>query len=299
MVAPNLQNLPRGDDSDVQKWVKQMFVAPAGWTFWERDFSGIEAVIVGVHATSRDYYRLAKIDVHSYYTAFRLNSVGKLPTIDLPDLKWSDDDLIRYLSGIKKRWGPERTVGKRCIHAGNYRVGPKVLHESYPIWFPRQKDAAMALGLYYEVFPAIPAWHERICKQVDKTCWAKNSFGHIHRFYHILSWKRRGTEWIWDYGDDAKRLIAFGPQSDAAFIGKRALKTLYNETPVRADLRLFIHDSILGESRLDKWEEMDYICKTIMEQPVQELPLPASWNLGSHCKIGTEGKHGTSWGDMR
>jgi DNA polymerase len=300
MVGPNLQNIPRGDDSEVQRLVKQMFEAPHGYTFVARDFSGIEAVLVGYHANSPTYTRLAKIDVHSYFTAHRLYSMGILTAADLPDLTWSDADLIHYFKDIKNRFGVERNIGKRCIHAGNYLVGAKLLHDTYPTWFPKIKDASLALGLYFEVFPEIPTWHARIGQQVDKTGVIKNSFGHVHRFYHVLQWRKRGGHWISEPGPDLKRVIAFGPQSDAAFIGKRAGLRLYYDYPdtMAQWLRLFIHDEWLAEVPQQRAEEADDILRIEMEKPIPEMPLCQSWGMGSHLAIGSEGKMGTCWAYM-
>lgn len=302
-VAPNLQNVPRGDPKDpdaIQNLVKAMFVSAPGTTFLERDFSGIEAVLVGYHATDRNYIKLAKTDIHSYFTAYNLNRIGVLPNADLPQLSWSDADLKGSLAGIKKRFKTERDIGKRCIHAGNYRVGPGKLHEEYPEWFPKVKDAAQVLAFYYELFPLINKWHERICLQVDKTAVTRNSFGHAHRFYQVLAWEKRGQEWTWSYSDDAKRLIAFGPQSDAAFIGKRALKRMYYEYPesIAKWLRLFIHDSVLLEIPVEQLEWADREIGAIMEAPVPELPLPAEWQMGDHLTMGSESKRGVCWGQM-
>jgi DNA polymerase I-like protein with 3'-5' exonuclease and polymerase domains len=82
---PNMQNIPRGGAGE-DNWVKEMFVAPEGSTFWERDFSGIEAVLVGYFAGSPGYTRLAKRDVHSFYTAYALNALdpGRVLASDLP-----------------------------------------------------------------------------------------------------------------------------------------------------------------------------------------------------------------------
>lgn len=300
MVAPNLQNLPRGDDSEVQRWVKQMFVAGPGMCFVEADFKGIEAQIVGVHANDKDFLRLAKIDIHSYFTAHNLYRQHIITAEDVPDLKWSDTDLRGHLKTIKKRFDAERNIGKRCIHAGNYRVGPTKLHEEYPKWFPKVKDASNVLRFYYEVFPSINKWHERICLQVDKSAIFRNSFGHTLRFYQVLSWAKRGNSWEWSYGDDAKRLIAAGPQSDAAFIGKRALKRCYYNYPnsMAQWLRLFIHDSIFTEVPIKRADEARQILEFEMALPVPELALPKEWGYGDCLSIEVETKQGASWATM-
>lgn len=304
MVSPNLQNIPRVDPKDmeaIQNLVKAMFVAPPGHLFVERDFSGIEAQLVGVHAGSRDFLRLAKIDIHSYFTAHNLRRIGILTDADMCSLSWSDKEIKAWAKEtIKGPFSAERDIGKRCIHAGDYRVGPKLLHETYPEWFKTIRDAAAVLSFFYEVFPEIDRWHERICKQVDKTAVIKNSFGHAHRFYQVLSWEKKGHDWTWSYGDDAKRLIAFGPQSDAAFIGKRALKALYYNYPdtIAKWLRLFIHDSIMTEVHEKNAEECNRIMKLEMEKPIDEIPLDPSWGFGTHLCIESENKVGPSWDKM-
>jgi hypothetical protein len=35
-----------------------------------------------------------------------------------------------------------------------------------------------------------------------------------------------------------------------------------------------------------------------MEQPIPELPLDPSWNMGTHLSILTEAKTGKSWSQM-
>lgn len=300
MVAPNLQNLPRGDDSDVQLWVKQMFIASPGNIFVAADFKGIEAQIVAVHANDREYLRLAKIDIHSYFTSHNLYRQGIIPYEDVPQLKWSDRDLAGHLKIIKKRFNAERNIGKRCIHAGNYRVGPTKLHEEYPKWFPRVKDASAVLHFFYEVFPSINAWHERICLQVDKSTIFRTSFGHVLRFYEVLQWKRAGSGWVWSYGDDAKRLIASGPQSDAALIGKRALKRcFYNYPDTMAKwLRLFVHDDIMVECPINRQDEAASILEFEMNLPTPELPLDPAWKFGNNLCIEVETKRGATWASM-
>ncbi len=301
MVAPNLQNIPRGDDSEVQALVKQLFVARDGYTFVEADFKGIEAQIVGVHANDKGYLRLAKLDIHSFLTSHNLLSQGIITSEDVPQLKWSDEDLAGQLKVIKKRFPAERNIGKRIVHAGNYRVGPTRLHEEYPKWFPKVKDASAALKRFYEVFPSIAAWHERICLQVDRSTVFRTSFGHVLRFYQVLNHKKVGNQWIWEYGDDAKRLIAAGPQSDAALIGKRALKRCFYNYPDTLGkwLRLFIHDSILIECPIERAEEAKSILEFEMSLPTPELPLDVSWGFGKALSIEVETKQGRTWSEMR
>jgi hypothetical protein len=285
--------------STLASMAKGMFVAAPGHTFVARDFSGIEAVLVGWFAKSHKYTRLAKLGVHDYFNAHLLAKDGKILTSDLPDLAWSDDDLRAYFKPLKAKFKTERDVAKRCVHLSNYLGTPGKMNEEYPDTFKTKRDAALIQAFYFEVFPEVRAWHIALCKQVDKSGFMRAPSGFIHRFYRVLQWRKIGGEWVSDFGDDAKRLIAFGPQHTAAYIGKLALRRIWTGYPLaRTWLRLFIHDEIFMEVPSDQADDADDILKIEMEQEVKCLPLPEEWGMGSYLTIGSESKRGESWGSM-
>ncbi len=305
-TAPNLQNIPRGTDSEYAKWVKEIFVAPSGSLLWERDFSAIEAVLVGYFASDPTYIRFAKLGVHAFLAS---HIVGR-PA----DLSWSDSDLKAYFGTLKKAEKATYDVAKRIVHGSNYMMTPGKMSMEYPEAFPTTKAAAKLQNLYHDLFPSIRKWHTSICEQVDGTkvrrgesvdpwslgvCHAKNPFGYIHRFYDVLHWERINGEWIRSFGEDAKRLVSFLPQSTAAAIIKRAGKRLWYDYPsVGRTMRLWVHDSILGETIESDIDNCLEISQNVMEEPIQQLPVPLSWNMGPFLTIGTEGKSGKSWATL-
>ncbi len=305
---PNMQNIPRG--GDIGKWVKELFVAPPGSLFYERDFSAIEAVLVGYFAGSAKYTRFAKLGVHDYLCSHMLGAPA--------DLAWSDVDLKAYFKSMKRDHPLLRDSAKRVVHGSNYMMTPRRMHELFPEVFPSTKDAARLQGLYFELFPEIRTWHRDLCNRVDGTkrrtsegldsgvdpwslgvCYARNPFGYVHHFYNVLDWDKIGDQWISSFGEDAKRLVSFLPQSTAAAIIKRAARTIYYEhLTVGETLRLLIHDSILGESREGDIDECLRVSQEVMEAPIPELPLDPTWGMGEFLTIGTEAKVGKSWGAM-
>lgn len=312
-VDPNLQNVPRGSqrEDDVEKWVKECFVAPAGSVFWERDFSAIEAVLVGYFAGSARYIRFAKLGVHDYLASHLLGRPA--------DLSWSDNDLRGLFREIKKHDKETRDIAKRVVHLSNYMGTPRKMAYEYPETFGSTKEAGRLQGLYFDLFPEIKRWHRELAVRVDGTkqrtrdegvaeavdpwtlgvCYAKNPFGYVHHFYNVLDWEKIGDEWVSSFGEDAKRLVSFLPQSTAAAIIKQAAKRIYYEHPqVGETLRLLIHDSILGEALEEDAEKCLEVSAAIMEAPIPELPLDPSWQLGEYLSIGTEAKVGKSWGSM-
>ena len=116
---PNLQNLPRpaGPD-DPASIIRNLIVAGEGRLFLARDFSGIEAVLVGYFAADPGYVRLSRRDVHSFYTAYALHELdGRVSANDLPLLSWDDDKLFTRLGEIKKEFKEDRNnLYKHLVH---------------------------------------------------------------------------------------------------------------------------------------------------------------------------------------
>jgi hypothetical protein len=321
MHSPNLQQIPRG--KGLAKWVKDCFVAPPGYVFFERDFSGIEAVLTGYFAGSPSYIRLAKKDVHSFYTSHALNAIepDTFKAADLPNLGWPDDKLFPHLDWIKKEYNDQRnSLYKHLVHGANYLQTPagaaEHIFKSTGKAFDR-KLIANVMGVYFELFPEIRRWHRDLTARVDGTkrraddgggsvdpwtlgvCHVKNPFGYTHRFYDVLHWSKVNGEWVSEFGEDAKRLVSFLPQSTAAAIIKQAAKRIYYEFPwVGETLRLLIHDSVLGESKEGDLDTCLRISDQVMSAPIPELPLDPTWGMGEYLTIGTEAKVGRSWGEM-
>lgn len=317
---PNMQNIPRGSD-EYARWVKDIFVAPEGAIFWERDFSGIEAVLVGYFSGSASYTRLAKLDVHSFYTAYCLNALdGRVSSNDLPQLSWTTDKLVARLKEIKEEFGKDRNeLYKHLVHGANYLQSPKGATDHIFATTGKQFDVKVVtrvMGIYFELFPEISRWHKDLCQRVDGTkrggtdegrqlgvCFARNPFGYVHHFYNVLDWRRAevsgSIEWFSEFGEDAKRLVSFLPQSTAAAIIKKAAKTIFYQHPaVGSTLRLLIHDSVLGECDEREVDKCLKVSQDVMESPLTELPLDPQWGMGEYLTIGSEAKVGKSWGSM-
>jgi len=317
MVNPNLQQIPHG--GGLQSLVKDIFVAPTGSVFWEIDYSGIEALLVGYFAKSPKLMRLATMGVHDYVNAYALHFLDqKIPEKDLPDLGWGDTQLRASLKEFKQRFPRERFVRKRLVHGHHYMMGPfkaqevllKEMNQTVPI-----KDIKAFFQFYDELFPEISQWQQNLCLAVDGTeaptnpglgitagaGWVRNPTGMLHRYFRVLNWTRVSDDsWTWTYGPSAKALVAFNPQHAAAAIGRNALRSIAQHSPSALEsLRLFIHDSLVGEcSRTDARSLMTQVAR-IMTQPIPWLPLPPAWKMGTHLSVGVEAQMGSSWGTMK
>lgn len=305
---PNLQNLPRPskDKSDPANLIRNLFVASPGHVLVARDFSGIEAVLVGYEAKAPNYIRLAKHDVHSFYTAYALHELdGRISANDLPSLDWPDDKLFSRLAEIKKEFGSDRnSLYKHLVHAINFGQGAKgaqeKIYKETDVMFD-VKLIQRVMDLYKELFPEIPRWHNEIRAQADRDGYVRNAFGYVHRFNRVYSYKKEFGVWKRIPGDDAEAVLAFKPQSNAAGIIKEASMRLYFDRfeEVGKYLRLLIHDEIFCEVPEAHVEQVDRILAEEMERPVRVMPMPASWKMGDFMTVNTEAKMGVRWGEMK
>ena len=307
---PNCQNLPRPDSKDKQalaNLIRNMIVPTPGWILGARDFSGIEAVLVGYDAPSKDYIRLALRDVHSFYTAYALYEIeGRIPANDLPLLSWDDEKLFGRLAEIKQEFKQERNnLFKSLVHAINFGQGPygardKIYEETDIIY--DTKLISKLMEIYKELFPAIPKWQRDIRLKAHDEGFLTNNFGYVHRFNHVFKFEKDKytNEWERKPGDDAEAVLAFKPQSNAAGIMKESMLRLYFERFQEAGqfMRLTTHDEILWECPPEIFDDVDKVFQEEMEKPVKELPLPESYGMGPYLGILTEMKKGCRWGEM-
>jgi DNA polymerase I-like protein with 3'-5' exonuclease and polymerase domains len=306
-----LQNLPRpnpSDPGDIANIIRNLIVAEEGNILYARDFSGIEAVLTGYFSLDPKYIRLAKQDIHTYYTVYALYELeggARIKACDLPDIDWPDDRLFPYLAALKKEFKKERNnLYKHLVHAANFMQGAmgardKIFSETgieYPVAVVKK-----VMDVYYSLFPKIRAWHKSVLDEAEKDGYLRNPFGYVHKFSRVYDYKYEFGEWVRKPGADANRVISFKPQSTAVGIITEAILRLFHERFEEAGkyLRLQVHDELLFECPKSHVIELDRIAKEEMERPVPELRMPSSWGMGECLGILTEEKAGDKWGLMK
>ena len=303
-----MQNLPRPQKGDaLENMIRNMIVASPGHILYARDFSGIEAKIVGYEAMYPEYIRLCNLDVHSFYSAWALNQIkpGLIPANDLPQLSWDDAKLGARLKEIKSAFSAERNnLYKHLVHGANFMQGPKgatdtilrMTGEIVPV-----STVARVMAIYFELFPKIRKWHGAVLAKADKDGHLRNPFGYVHRFHSVYSWEKFGNEWQKEPGPQANQVIAFLPQSTAAGIIKESMLRIWDNhfDEVGQYFRLLIHDELFFEIPEGMLEIVDRICTLEMERPISQMKMPASWGMGDHFVVSTEAKKGERWGTMK
>jgi DNA polymerase I-like protein with 3'-5' exonuclease and polymerase domains len=292
--------------ADLATVIRNLIIPKAGHIFTARDYSGIEAVLVGYEAQASNYIRLAKIDVHSFYTAYALHELdGSVSSSDLPDANWPDEKLIPALAILKDRLiEPRNSLYKHLVHGANFFQGAKGAQEKILNETGVNHDVSLVqkvMDIYFALFPEIKKWHREEMLRAERDGFTRNAFGYVHRWSSVYEYAPDGSGgWNKEPGPQANQVIAFKPQSNAAGIIKDAMMRLYFNRFEEAGqyLRLLVHDELFLEVPTNDREKIDQVVQEEMERPIPELALPSAWGLGDSLTINTEAKSGSRWGQM-
>jgi len=285
----------------------------------EVDFAGIEAILTAYVLGDPAAMRLARLGIHAAVTAL---AVGK-PA----DLSQSDADLLAYFKAIKHDYPQDYDRCKRVVHGNNYGLTPYGMVEQFPDAFPTRADAERVQRYYYALIPGLPAFHHQIRKQARERGFlggpgpGGHPFGYRHWFWDVLSYQPTdevtARRWLRDpqlksriiylhgrafkiiWGADAKRCIAFLPQSIAAGILKRAELRLFHPESAdyigdayfgRTPLLHPIHDSLLLLVPVAVFDHILTTVLQVMQEPIPQLPCPPAWGCGTHLRIGVSAR---------
>jgi hypothetical protein len=295
----------------------------------EVDFSAIEAKLTGWCARDPEFIRLASLGVHG---AVASHILGK-PY----DPRWSDADLLAYFGEIKASNFPVYDRAKRAVYGDLYGQTAYGMMMTFQESFPTLKIATQYKAILHAMAPTVPKWQNQVRERAYQQNFlggpGDHPFGYKHWFWSVLGFRAipehvyrkrqrlhepcaviQGRYYAVVLGEDAKRCVAFYPQSIAAAILKEALLRLFEpDSPSyigdayfgRTPLRAPIHDSGLFEIPNRAFERVLERIVREMTTAVPELPLdwvPAAdrvrLKLGSHLAIGVEAKAGKDWASM-
>lgn len=325
--APNLQNIiARGPNRILIEAFRRCIVAEEGCVLLEVDYAGIEAVLTGWFCRDPQYIRLAKLGVHAFVACALLG----IPV----DLSQSDEQLKALFSEVKENNKYVYNQCKRCVHGTNYGLTVRGMVLQFPDEFPTIAAAQRVHDIYMRVAPSLPRWQGQTREQAHKDSrigGKSHPYGYRHWFFNVINYRPLkagriapgtevvtigGAKYALVQGEDAKRAVAFYPQSTAAGVIKEAMlrlfdpehesyigDTFHGRTPLRAQ----IHDSLLLEVPREKFE---YVYERVireMRRPIPQLWCPKEWGIGEeipelgdgerYLTIGTEAKVGTNWGE--
>ncbi len=248
----------------------------------EADWKGAEAVLTGWFANDPDYMRLGRLGVHAFMSALTLYDTKKTTTV--PELSWSDDDLIAYFKELKKRFPFEYDQNKHGVHLSNYCGTPFLMNEMFPESFPTKGAAAKWQDFYFStVASKVRAWQKSVLQRAHQEAFLVNPFGYRMPFWDVLKWDAKKKDW--GLGTEAKSAVSFLPRDTLAGMLKDAILTL---RPLAEEGVLLAptHDSLLSEAEEPRVDVVATRVRDIMETPVSVL---------GGLVIGTEIAVGPCW----
>jgi DNA polymerase len=326
---------------------RKCIVASPGCRLLEVDFASIEAVKVGMRAQDPDYIRLARLGVHSgMCTYIQGKPFDKSWLRDRPqdlkalfdEIKYSDDPKTLLMYDRTKRFVHGKAYGLTVFGmvlqfpelfptmevAERYarifgEMAPKVEQ-----WQKATQQIAATLH-YLGGVGGVPYG-------ADQQFNTAHPYGYKHWFWSVYNYKRLTTVQYYKllgicqrkkieppiavindqyfrvgYGEDAKRSLAFYPQSIAAGDLKEAEIALFDpDSPSfigdayygRTPLRGPIHDSLLLEIPDRAWDRTIEKIFMEMQRPMLTQPLPAEWELGAYIANTISAKVGHDWDQM-
>ena len=330
-MNPNITNVvaDKGGAEGLAAGFRKCIVASPGCRLLEVDFSAIEAVETGWCARDAEYYRLAKLGVHSALVTHVLGT---------PYDRDASDEVLREV--FKKAKAEHKDLyepAKRYIHGRSYGLTVAGMTLQFPHLFPTQARAEKYARVFEQMAPGVAAWQRSTQQRASKQHYLggeDHPFRYKHWFWSVYNFKRlnyaqyyrlvakyqksgqeppcieiNGSWFKVSLGEDGKRVLAFYPQSIAAGILKEALLRLFadrdspsyigdvyfGKTPLRAP----IHDSLLLEIPTRAWDRtFETVCME-MQRPILEQPLPETWQRpGEFVAIGVAAKAGLDWQAM-
>lgn len=274
----NLQNIPAPGSSKYGKEVRRGLRADTGMEFGYADLKGAEFLIVAEETQDPLMLRYAQMsidgsgDVHRETAAFIFS---RIRGVELKASDFSKDS-------------PERFLGKKTRHSGNYMVGWKEL-------MGRINAEAMETGVfvdaatmkqilegYHELHPGLREWYRETEYKLRTQGLLRNWFGYPRRFF---------GRWA----EILPAAVAFVPQSTVGDCLNYGLLACENDEQLRDagfELLLNVHDAIGFQYPVGSRDEVIPRVNDLMSIP---LTVPRTGNI---LRIPVEIAVGPNWGDL-
>ena len=286
----NFMNVSNRGDVPYAEEMRHILIVPPGYVHVEADSSSVEAVFTGFFMGSKDYMERARKGIHSWWALKKLGI-----EITPENLKWVKN---------AKEHSVLYATKKRTVHGVSYGMGAKLLHESYPEYFPAewvvnekgQKhrcatcSAQREIDEFYALVPDLKQWHDDIRKWAHKHGYLQSPWGFKNYYYQVFTY-----DWFtktYRLGQDGKAVIAFLPQH-ANGIFQRENLILINK---RKDKKWWmpanghVHDSnglVVPEDDVDRAADL---LGEVMNRPIKQL---------GGIQVGVGIKAGRNWAEMK
>jgi DNA polymerase I-like protein with 3'-5' exonuclease and polymerase domains len=259
---PDLQNQPRGEVQGIN--VKDIYIAPPGFTLVELDYSALEDRIPSYASGCRKLIDMFEQGENTHL--YRASLIFNKPITNKKDFPKEYD----FAKRLRYSRGYGASVKTVCL---------KMLEDTHE-WHPESEIAPMLKAMDDDV-PEIMAWHNKCWADAEETGMLYDGFGVPRTLFEA-----RGR----------RRQVAYSSptQTSASGIMNRATVRIYNNRDkFHPETRLIcqVHDSLLAEIREDLVIQEAQKMKFYMETPVTIF--------GRTVKFPVEAKVGKRWGTMK
>lgn len=299
-VRPNIQNItsPKHESGTelqlMAEKIRATVKAKDGFLIGEADYSGYHIVSLGVLCGDPNLVRLARIDAHSFITAYVLKLDGRDKLLDLPD-----DELAQRLAVIKKAHKSVRNDKvKPCLLGINLGMGP----DKFFAEINKRGTAKMTLNecvilhkAIHTLFPKISEFQNDSRKRAHSKTFIRSPYGYLRRFWEVYKWSLTDNRWV--PGDSFNDAVAFDVQNLAHGKLKDAMLEL-ESTGLADRYGMFnqIHDSLKFHFKIEDLADWKRDVLAIMQKPTTVFTHPDSAPDGFWC--GVELKAGPDWISM-
>ncbi len=305
----NFMNVSHRGNAPYAKELRRLIVAPPGYSVVEADSSSVEAVFSGKLMGSPSYMAMAKSGIHAAWALSKLNL--EVNPLNIKRAKSPED--------YKEFWAsqghdPEAIqilyeTKKRTVHGVTYGMGAKLLHESYPEYFPvttvydprsgLMKRAPLATAQaeiddFYAFVPDLQKWHKDTRDWAFKHGYLQSPWGFRNFYYSVYSWDTAKQQY--KMGGDAKAVIAFQPQHANGMFQRENLilihttiKKMGKQDTWKQSAIGHVHDSNGVRCPTEDVDKVAQMLAEIMNRPIKQF---------DGLQVGVAVKAGVNWQDM-
>ncbi len=270
----NLQNIPN-KRTDEGVLVRKLFTSDEGKLMGARDLSQVEARIVAWESED-----LAKIEAF-LNPEVDVHWENSLDIFFKERIAYESQEMVYSpFANLEDKMFFFRHIGKTCVHAANYDMGPQMLHtilarEGIILEFKTCRDI---LNIYKGKNPFLGEWKRKIREEVKATRTLISSYGRKRQFMGRLN-------------DNLYRsAYAFSPQNTAGEMVEDSIMRINKEVP-KVEILLNVHDEVIFQFNPSDLNEIQKETKSRMEVPIEIK--------GRELLVPSEFKIGPSWGELK
>ncbi|MEG0729672.1 MAG: DNA polymerase A family protein, partial [Anaerovoracaceae bacterium] len=231
---PNLQQVPRTQD------IRGLFTGAPGMILFEADYSQLELRIAAHYANERTMLEIYRKSGDIHTETARIFTGGNDPT--------------------KEERGKAKAVNFGFLYGMQYPKFVKYAFDSYGVVFTMQ-EAKNYRDLFFAKYSRLLPWHKEMEELCELQGGVANLFGRFRRLPDIYSSNK------WERASAARKAINTPVQGTGSDLLISAATQINKELKGIAIIGATVHDSIVGECRVEDKDEVDEAIRKIMRHP--------------------------------